>query len=104
MGAFVGPVPASLSNAIQRSSYRSFRSLDSSDTQQSMQLLTSPLPPRNGVVKKHSATGVLQNGLNSSATGSLKRVRSQEDSFAYDQIPSGDDFDQPKEDTNRAKS
>ena len=38
------------------------------------------------------------------ASGSLKRVRSQEDPFAYDPMPSGDDGDQPKEDANRAKS
>ena len=85
-------------------SYRSFRSLDSPNSQQSLPLHTSPLRPGGGVGRAHDATGYLQAGPSPPAAGGLKRVRSQEDSFAYDPTPSGDDCDQPKEDGNRTKS
>lgn len=58
----------------------------------------------NGIGKTHGPTGYLKEGPNPSTLSSLKRVRSQEDPFVYDPMPSGDDGDQPKEDNNRAKS
>ena len=58
----------------------------------------------NGIARTHDAAGYLQDKPSPPPNGSLKRVRSQEDPFAYDPTPSGDDGDQPKEDTNRAKS
>lgn len=77
----------------------SFPSLDSPSTQQSLPLHASPAPPRNGKTRDKNGYGQSPPTANS-----LKRVRSQEDPFAYDPAPSGDDFDQPKEDINRAKS
>ena len=58
----------------------------------------------NGIGRTREAAGYLQDKSSPPPIGSLKRVRSQEDPFAYDLTPSGDDGDQPKEDTNRAKS
>ena len=81
---------------------RSFRSLDSPDTRQSLPLHT--LQPKNGASGTPDATGYLSAGPNSSAASSLKRVRSREDSYVYDTNPSGDDYDQHKEDNNRTKS
>lgn len=52
----------------------------------------------------HDGTGYLKAGPGTPATSRLKRARSQEETFAYDRNPSGDDYDQPKEDINRVKS
>lgn len=93
-----------MSNAYRDHPHRSFRSLDSPNNQQSLPLHSSPLRPGGGVGKTHDTTGYLQAGPSPPAAGSLKRIRSQEDSFAYDPTPSGDDCDQPKEDGNRTKS
>lgn len=93
-----------LTNDAQPTSHRSFRSLDSPNNRQSLPLHNSSLPPVNGVGRTHDTAGYLKDGPRHPASVSLKRVRSQEDSFAYDPTPSGDDGDQPKEDTSRAKA
>ena len=93
-----------VSIAHPNSPHRSFRSIDSPNSQQPMPLHTSPLRPRSGVGRTYDGSGYLQAGPSPPAAGSLKRVRSQEDSFAYDPTHSGDDYDQPKEDNIRTKS
>ena len=103
MGASINLV-LGVSNVYRDCSHRSFRSLDSPNSQQSLPLHTSPLRPGGGVGRTHDATGYLRAGPSPPAAGGMKRVRSQEDSFAYDLTPSGDDCDQPKEDGNRTKS
>ena len=103
MGAFIDLI-LGVSNVYRESLHRSFRSLDSPSSQQSLPLHASPLRPGGGAGRTPDATGYLQAGPSPPAAGSLKRIRSQEDSFAYDPTPSGDDCDQPKEDGNRTKS
>lgn len=100
MGGSADYLPG-ISDVYRHSMHRSFRSLDSPNNLQPLPLHTSQ---RNGVRGTSDASGYLQAGPSSSTAGSLKRVRSREDLFAYDTNPSGDDYDQHKEDNNRAKS
>lgn len=102
MGAFIDP-SLKVAEANRHPSHRSFRSLDSPNSQQPLSLHTSP-QPRNGIGRASGATGYLQAGPSPPGAGSLKRVRSREDTFAYDLSPSGDDYDQQREDNNRTKS
>ena len=102
MGAFTDPLPE-LFNANGSFAPRSFRTLDSPNSQQPLSLHTSP-QPRGGVGRASVATGYLQAGPSPPGAGTLKRVRSREDSVAYDHNPSGDDYDQQREDSNRTKS
>lgn len=102
MGAFSNPL-LEVSNTNRHSTRRSFRSIDSPNTQQPLSLHTSP-QLRGGIGRPSGATGYLQAGPSPPAAGTLKRARSREDTFAYDQNPSGDDYDQQREDSNRTKS
>lgn len=83
--------------------HRSFHSHDS-PSQKPLHLHISPPQSRSSVGNTHDGTGYLKAGPSTPSTSRLKRARSQEESFAYDHNPSGDDYDQHKEDANRVKS